>query len=134
MALSYVETPRHSPSGQSGRHPQFAEEAMPVHRLPSGPMSALRAVPAQGHRAPVSGGAMTAMTTLSGSRPRMMETREFQFYFAVSFLVFLPVVCVSRLLPRHLRTFLPHGAVGGSIFSAAKAAAYTVLPFVFMGG
>ena len=61
---------------------------------------------------------------------RRRKATEFWLYFAVTFPVFLAVALVSRLLPRSWR---PFAGSGRGVFGDAKAAAYTVLPFVFMG-
>lgn len=70
----------------------------------------------------------------STSRPmRITERWEFRALVVVTYPLFLAVACLSRLLPRRLR-FTPTG-VGGrmSVFTEARQAAHTTLPFAFMG-
>lgn len=71
------------------------------------------------------------MATADLDRPtlRRQKATEFWLYFIATYPFFLVIAVVSRLLPRAHR---PFGAHRGSVFSEAKAAAYTVLPFVFM--
>ncbi|MCR9255120.1 MAG: hypothetical protein NXI16_03400 [Alphaproteobacteria bacterium] len=68
----------------------------------------------------------------TGSKPRtcMRYRWEYRFYFAISFLLFLPVILLSRLLPRSWRPF--KSATRASVFGETRAAAHTVVPFIFM--
>ncbi|MBX2856972.1 MAG: hypothetical protein KTR21_18440 [Rhodobacteraceae bacterium] len=61
---------------------------------------------------------------------RRRKATEFWLYFAVTFPVFLLVALFSRLMPKSWR---PFPSSGRGVFGDAKSAAYTVLPFVFMG-
>lgn len=64
----------------------------------------------------------------AGRAPR--ESREFRALYAATFALFLPVALVSRMLPRRWRPFAAPGR--RSIVAEARAAAGTVVPFVFM--
>ncbi len=65
------------------------------------------------------------------SRARNGSSREYGIYFAASFLLFLPVVLVNRVLPRALRPLAPTDEPR-SILGETKALTNTVVPFVFM--
>lgn len=67
----------------------------------------------------------------SPARKRRRKAVEFWLYFAATYPIFLVIAIVSRFLPRAMRPFGTER--GRSVFGDAKAAAYTVLPFVFMG-
>lgn len=82
---------------------------------------------------------MTLVDTNVGTGPRRRkasERTEFWLYFAVLYPVCLVLAAVGRLLPRRLRPFDTSSFEDRgrrlSIFSEARAAAHTVLPFVFM--
>lgn len=70
------------------------------------------------------------MRKLDGPQPgpRQRETLQFRLIYLVSFMVFLLAAIVGRLAPGAWR----RGHRGKSIFGEAKAAANTVVPFVFM--
>jgi len=55
---------------------------------------------------------------------------EYRFYFAILFVLFLPVVLASRLLPRAWRPF--KSLSRASVLTETRAAANTVVPFIFM--
>lgn len=74
--------------------------------------------------------AATPAGAASRSNLRRKKAVEFSLYFALLFPIFLLVALVSRLLPRRMRPFGPERR---SVIGDARAAAYTVLPFVFMG-
>lgn len=60
------------------------------------------------------------------------EMIEFRGLIALTFAIFLVIEIVSRLLPRRL--FPSDGsAARGSVFAAARAAAYRTVPQAFMG-
>ncbi|MEO1293312.1 MAG: hypothetical protein AAFV62_10850 [Pseudomonadota bacterium] len=63
------------------------------------------------------------------STKRRRERGEYWLYFALCFPLFLIVAVFGRLLPRSMR---PFASEGRSVFGEAKAAANTVLPYVFM--
>ncbi len=69
-----------------------------------------------------------AMAELDRPNSRRQRATEFWIYFSIIFPLCLVVALMSRLLPPAKRPFLTRR---GSVFSDAKAAAYTVLPFVF---
>lgn len=61
---------------------------------------------------------------------RKQKAMEFWIYFSITYPFFLLIAVVSRFLPKARRPF----SMGSrTVFGDAKAAAYTVLPFVFMG-
>lgn len=60
---------------------------------------------------------------------RRRNAAEYWVYFALIFPIFLLVAVLARLTPRSWR---PVPDSGRGIFGDAKAAANTVLPFVFM--
>lgn len=65
------------------------------------------------------------------SEGRSPEGRwEYRFYVAFFFALFLPVITASRLLPRSWRPF--KSAEATSVIGEARAAAYSVVPFIFM--
>lgn len=66
----------------------------------------------------------------SRSTLRRRKAWEFWAYFAATYPIFLVVAVLSRALPRRMR---PFGAERRNVFQEAKAAAFTVLPFVFKG-
>jgi hypothetical protein len=59
------------------------------------------------------------------------DRKNYRRLFHLTFLVFLLIVAVGRLLPRSWR---PFGSVGEreTVFEEAQRAANTVLPFVFI--
>jgi hypothetical protein len=61
------------------------------------------------------------------------EERESRLLFAGLFAIFLPIAAAARVLPRRWRPapLGPHGR--RSIHGEAKAAASTIIPFVYMG-
>jgi hypothetical protein len=61
------------------------------------------------------------------------EAKQFQLIFVVSFVLFVVVVTVTRLLGLRWRPW-PSGSEGRqSIIHEARAAANTFIPFAFMG-
>jgi hypothetical protein len=65
------------------------------------------------------------------TRTRNGGSMEYGVYFAASFLVFLPVVLVNRILPKGLRLLAPT-TEQRSILGETKALTNSVVPFVFM--
>lgn len=63
------------------------------------------------------------------SSRRASETWEFRLYVAAMFPIFLVIAIVARLLPRSWRPF--SSDTRRSVFGDARAATFTVLPFVF---
>jgi hypothetical protein len=61
------------------------------------------------------------------------ETKQFQLIFAFSFVLFLAIVAMTRLLGPRWRPWpsCPEGRQ--SIIQEARAAANTFIPFAFMG-
>ncbi|MEO1328386.1 MAG: hypothetical protein AAFW46_01855 [Pseudomonadota bacterium] len=80
--------------------------------------------------APRRAAAPTLSASDRGAR-RRRKAAEFRLYFLAAYPLFLLVALASRLLPRSRRPF--SAGERSSVFADAKAAAYTVLPFVFMG-
>ena len=70
-------------------------------------------------------------TMKTGSKASRAHSGEYGVYFAASFLLFLPVVLVNRVLPKALRPLAPMDEPR-SIFGETKALTNTVVPFVFM--
>ncbi len=71
-----------------------------------------------------------AMTSDERVRLHRSRRREYTVYFAAIYPLLLVIALLSRLLPRRLR---PFSFQGRSVFGEARAAAHTVLPFLFMG-
>lgn len=69
---------------------------------------------------------------LALAAPGRAQGREFRRIFAASFLIFLIVALIARVLPQQWRPY-PLRQAGGSIVDEARAAANTFIPFVFMG-
>lgn len=67
----------------------------------------------------------------NGSKSTRAHSWEYGVYFAASFLLFLPVVLVNRVLPKALRPLAPTDEPR-SILGETKALTNTVVPFVFM--
>jgi light-harvesting complex 1 beta chain len=61
------------------------------------------------------------------------EARQFHRIFMASFVVFLVVASIARLLPRGLRPWSSAGQARRSVIDEARAAANRFLPFAFMG-
>lgn len=57
---------------------------------------------------------------------------EFKLLYAITFVIFLVAIGVSRLVPRSLRWHVSGHEDGKSVFAAARAAASNSLPFAFM--
>lgn len=57
---------------------------------------------------------------------------EFRLVFLFAFAIFFVAIAVGRLLPRRWRWNVSGHDEAKSIFSAAKTAAYTTIPFAFM--
>ena len=70
-------------------------------------------------------------TARKAARTRSRSSLEYGVYYAASFLIFLPVVLVNRLLPKGLRLLADDGE-RRSVLAEAKGMANTVVPFVFM--
>jgi hypothetical protein len=64
--------------------------------------------------------------------PADHERKEFQRLFRLTFVFFLLIAVVSRLLPRAWRPLASSVGAQESAFDEARRAAYTVVPFVFM--
>lgn len=75
--------------------------------------------------------ANTVQTETHLSQPIDSDRRNYRRLFHLTFLLFLLVAAVGRLLPRSWR---PFGSVGEgeTVFEEAQRAANTVLPFVFI--
>ena len=71
-------------------------------------------------------------TESSVSKTSHVDEREFRRLVAMTFVFFLLVAAVSRLLPRAWRPFSSTTAGRESVYGEAKRAAHTVLPFAFM--
>lgn len=65
------------------------------------------------------------------NRPAPGEGLAYHLIFATSFVVFLAVGAVQRLMPWQWQ--LPRGTERRSLFAEASRAAGTVTPFAFMG-
>ena len=65
------------------------------------------------------------------TRARNGASWEYGVYFTASFLLFLPVVLVNRVLPKSLRPLAPTDEPR-SILGETRALTNTVVPFVFM--
>jgi hypothetical protein len=61
------------------------------------------------------------------------EMKQFNRIFIASFVVFLLVASIARLLPRSLRPWSSAQKERRSVVDEAKAAANRFLPFAFMG-
>lgn len=76
---------------------------------------------------------MMAARSTPPARLRADEAKEYRLLFMASFVIFLIVAVVARLLPPQWRPY-PLGAEGSrSIINEAKTAANTFIPLVFMG-
>lgn len=60
------------------------------------------------------------------------ESKEFRFIFAISFLFFLTVVVIARLLPRSWRFWLSQPEQRMSIINETRTVVNTFMPFVYM--
>lgn len=76
-------------------------------------------------------GSRSMNTIKKAARARNGSSLEYGVYFAASFLIFLPVVLVNRVMPKGLR-FLADDGECRSVTGEAKGMANTVVPFVFM--
>jgi hypothetical protein len=61
-----------------------------------------------------------------------LEKKEFRRLVGVTFVFFLIIALVSRLLPRAWRPLSSSAGRPESVYAEAKRAAYTVVPFAFM--
>jgi hypothetical protein len=61
------------------------------------------------------------------------ETKQFQLIFAFSFVLFLAIVAMTRLLGPRWRLWPSSTEGRQSIIQEARAAANTFIPFAFMG-
>jgi hypothetical protein len=64
--------------------------------------------------------------------PALRDRLEYRVYFAIAFLIFLPVALIGRCLPRSLRP-LGRNAARVSVLEEATTAARSVAPWIFMG-
>jgi hypothetical protein len=78
---------------------------------------------------------MVDLTRSGGLRPGRSRpaTLEYQLYFAVTFLILLPVFLAARLLPRRWHPYPAVREQRRTPFGEARAAAGMIVPFVFMG-
>ena len=78
---------------------------------------------------------MLAIKKPNGAMARLQkdeDSNEFRLIFMVSFIIFLVGAIVMRLLPKRWR-FWPVSVEGRrSIVAEARAAAYALIPFVYM--
>lgn len=65
----------------------------------------------------------------AGGASRRSAEREYRILLVLAFIVLLPVVAVSRLLPSRTRTARP---AHRSVFAETRAKADAILPIVFM--
>lgn len=91
-----------------------------AHIAPSGPVGTAQKL-----------GRKPMNTARKAARTRSRSSLEYGVYYAASFLIFLPVVLVNRLLPKGLRLLADDGE-RRSVLAEAKGMANTVVPFVFM--
>lgn len=68
----------------------------------------------------------------AGARRNGADSREFWFYFALTFPAFLLVAVVARLTRLVWSSGARRRGSQRSVFGEAKATAHRVLPFVFM--
>ena len=58
---------------------------------------------------------------------------EYRLYYAIVFVVALPIAIVGRLFPRQLGTGHDGAEERRSVWAEARALTNTVIPFLFMG-
>jgi hypothetical protein len=75
--------------------------------------------------------ASTTMAPTHGHARHRAKPAEYRIYYAIIFVVALPIALVSRLLPRE-RSFLERGERRG-VIGEARALTNTVIPYLFMG-
>lgn len=70
---------------------------------------------------------------LGHRRETRRKPAEYRLYFAIVFVVALPIAIVGRLFPRELAS--PHAAAEAarSVWAEARAITDTVIPYLFMG-
>jgi hypothetical protein len=77
--------------------------------------------------------AVPMATASIAPRSRRGETSEFRLIFILTFVIFLLVAMVERVLPSNWRSQVFGTASGKSVFGEARSAARTFVPFAFMG-
>ncbi|HYN76651.1 MAG TPA: hypothetical protein VES73_02520 [Lamprocystis sp. (in: g-proteobacteria)] len=60
------------------------------------------------------------------------ERRQFRLVFGVTFMLFLGIALIARVLPRRLRPWAPVGNRHLSFVAEARAVTNTVIPFAFL--
>ncbi|MCB8839099.1 hypothetical protein [Aurantimonas sp. VKM B-3413] len=67
-----------------------------------------------------------------GSALFRSERQEYRIIYALSFPLFLAVALISRFVPARLRPIAVEPGSYFAVFSDARAAAHSVLPYAFM--
>lgn len=75
---------------------------------------------------------MSATTHTKLANANIQEARQFRVLYMAFFFIFLMVALVGRVLPDKWRPWAGDAFAKRSVIGEAKAAANTILPYVFM--